>query len=128
HVLAMTQAICDYRTAQGINGPLFLGLDTHALSAPAGASALEVLAANGVEVMLSSQNEFTPTPALSHAIRSHNRDPHARRADGIVVTPSHTPPRDGGFKYTPPHGGPAGAEVTRAIETAANHYLERRLL
>jgi phosphoglucomutase len=127
HVLAITQAICDHRRSQGITGPLFLGVDTHALSAPACNSALEVLAANGVDVMLAANDEFTPTPAVSHAILVHNRDDGARRADGIVVTPSHNPPRDGGFKYNPPHGGPAGAAITAAIEAAANGYLERGL-
>ncbi len=127
HVLAITQAICDHRQAQGIAGPLFLGIDTHALSPPACASALEVLAANGVDVMLAPGSEFTPTPAISHAILRHNRGGQAARADGIVVTPSHNPPRDGGFKYNPPHGGPAGEDITRLIQAAANHYLERRL-
>ena len=129
HVLAITQAICDHRRAQGIAGPLFLGTDTHALSAPACASALEVLAANGVDVMLARGDEYTPTPAISHAILQHNRRAdgrraNGRRADGIVITPSHNPPRDGGFKYNPPHGGPAGEEITAAIQAAANRYLE----
>jgi phosphoglucomutase len=127
HVLAITQAICDYREGQGINGPLFIGIDTHALSVPACASALEVLAANGVDVVLASGNEFTPTPAISHAIVKHNRCSSGTRADGIVVTPSHNPPRDGGFKYNPPHGGPAGQDVTDAIQTTANGLLERAL-
>ena len=127
HVLAITQAICDYRKGQGISGPLFLGIDTHALSAPACASALEVLAANGVEVMLAAGDAFTPTPAISHAIVKHNRSDTAPRADGIVVTPSHNPPRDGGFKYNPPHGGPAGRDVTDAIQAAANGYLKSAL-
>jgi len=131
HVLAITQAICHYRKAQGIVGPLFLGIDTHALSAPACASALEVLAANGVDVMLATHDEFTPTPAVSHAILGHNRTRlHAKDsglADGIVVTPSHNPPRDGGFKYNPPHGGPAGQEVTQWIEAEANRLLQARL-
>ncbi|MBC7482888.1 MAG: alpha-D-glucose phosphate-specific phosphoglucomutase, partial [Rhizobacter sp.] len=109
HVLAITQAICDYRRGQGITGPLFMGIDTHALSVPACASALEVLAANGVDVVLAADHEFTPTPAISHAIVKHNRggagSTRQTRADGIVVTPSHNPPRDGGFKYNPPHGG-----------------------
>ena len=120
HVLAITQAICHYRKAQGIGGPLFLGLDTHALSAPACASALEVLAANGVAVMLARNDETTPTPAVSHAILSHNRgriQPNdTGLADGIVVTPSHNPPCDGGFKYNPPHGGPADTDATSVIE------------
>ncbi len=127
HVLAITQAICDYRRDQGITGPLFLGVDTHALSAPACASALEVLAANRVDVMLAVNDEYTPTPAISHAILVYNRNRAAARADGIVVTPSHNPPRDGGFKYNPPHGGPAGQDITEQIETAANRYLEARL-
>ena len=127
HVLAITQAICEYRRAQGIAGPLFVGLDTHALSAPAGATALEVLAGNGVDVMLATNDEFTPTPAISHAILRHNRDPGAHRADGIVVTPSHNPPRDGGFKYNPPHGGPADSDVTGAIQAAANAFLDNGL-
>ena len=131
HVLAITQAICHHRKAQGIGGPLFLGIDTHALSAPACASALQVLAANGVDVMLAMNDEFTPTPAVSHAILGHNRarDPgnSTGLADGIVVTPSHNPPRDGGFKYNPPHGGPAGQEVTRWIEAEANRLLQARL-
>ncbi len=127
HVLAITQAICDYRQAQGITGPLFLGIDTHALSQPACDSALEVLAANGVDVMLARGGEFTPTPAISHAILQHNRNGNAAQADGIVVTPSHNPPRDGGFKYNPPHGGPAGDNVTKGIQAAANRYLEQHL-
>jgi len=129
HVLAITQAICDDRRVQGITGPLFLGRDTHALSASACASALEVLAANGVDVVLAMGEEFTPTPAISHAIVKHNRGggSHSTTADGIVVTPSHNPPRDGGFKYNPPHGGPAGQSVTDAIQVAANSFLERGL-
>ena len=127
HVLATTQAICDHRRAQGITGPLFMGIDTHALSQPACDSALEVLAANGVDVMLARGGEFTPTPAISHAILQHNRSGPTAQADGIVVTPSHNPPSDGGFKYNPPHGGPAGEEITKVVQAAANHYLERRL-
>ena len=133
HVLAVTQAICDHRRAQGIGGPLFMGIDTHALSAPACASALQVLAANGVEVMLATDDEPTPTPAISHAILTHNRRHRGdivgaiHRADGIVVTPSHNPPHDGGFKYNPPHGGPAGADITDAIQAAANRFLENGL-
>jgi phosphoglucomutase len=128
HVLAITQAICDQRQRAGITGPLFMGIDTHALSAPACASALEVLAANGVDVMLASGDAFTPTPAVSHAIVEHNRQRDRGHADGIVVTPSHNPPRDGGFKYNPPHGGPAGDAVTGPIQAAANVYLEYGLL
>ncbi len=127
HVLAITQAICDYRSGHAINGPLFLGIDTHALSRPAGASALEVLAANGVEVMLAANDEYTPTPAISHAILTHNRGRTSGLADGIVVTPSHNPPEDGGFKYNPPDGGPAGQDVTDWIEVKANALLERAL-
>ena len=127
HVLAITQAICHYRKAQAIGGPLFLGIDTHALSAPACASALEVLAANGVDVMLAAGDEFTPTPVVSHAILGHNRGRRDGFADGIVVTPSHNPPRDGGFKYNPPNGGPAGQEITNWIEAEANRLLEARL-
>ncbi len=130
-MLAITQAICRYRKAHGIAGPLFLGVDTHALSAPACASALEVLAANGVDVMLASSDDYTPTPAVSHAILGYNRGRIQRNdtglADGIVVTPSHNPPRDGGFKYNPPHGGPAGQEITSWIEAEANRFLEARL-
>ena len=127
HVLAITQAICLHRKGHGIDGPLFLGLDTHALSQPAGTSALEVLAANGVEVMLASNDEFTPTPVISHAILAHNRHRTSALADGIVVTPSHNPPRDGGIKYNPPHGGPASGDVTGWIEAAANRFLEAQL-
>ena len=124
HVLAITQAICRYRKAQGIDGPIFLGLDTHALSRPASATALEVLAANGVDVMLATNDEYTPTPAVSHAILTYNRGRTTGLADGIVVTPSHNPPDNGGFKYNPPNGGPAGTELTNWIETAANGFLE----
>ncbi|MEJ8813890.1 phosphoglucomutase (alpha-D-glucose-1,6-bisphosphate-dependent) [Variovorax ureilyticus] len=127
HVLAMTQAICDWRKAHATSGPLFLGIDTHALSGPAGESALEVLAANGVDVMLAANDEFTPTPALSHAILTYNRGRQSGLADGIVVTPSHNPPRDGGFKYNPPNGGPAAQDITSWVESAANRYLEQRL-
>jgi len=127
HVLAIAQAICDHRKGKGIDGPIFLGIDTHALSRPAAASALEVLAANGVDVMLAAGDEYTPTPAISHAILVHNRGRTSRLADGIVVTPSHNPPADGGFKYNPPNGGPAGSDITGAIEAAANGLLERDL-
>jgi phosphoglucomutase len=127
HVLAMTQAICDHRRQDGIDGPLFLGIDTHALSEPAAASALEVLAANGVETMLAKDDEYTPTPAISHAILVHNRGRTTRLADGIVVTPSHNPPDSGGFKYNPPNGGPAGTGITSRIEAAANGYLEQAM-
>jgi phosphoglucomutase len=127
HVLAISEAICRYRKQQGIDGPLFLGLDTHALSAPACATALEVLAANGVDVMLAERDEYTPTPAVSHAILCYNRDRTAGLADGIVITPSHNPPDNGGFKYNPPGGGPADGAITKWIEARANELLERRL-
>lgn len=127
HILAISQAICDYRSQQGINGPLFLGIDTHALAAPACASALEVLAANGVDVMLAHRDEYTPTPVVSHAILVYNRGRRSGLADGIVVTPSHNPPSDGGFKYNPPNGGPADTEITKWIEARANTLLENHL-
>jgi phosphoglucomutase len=123
HVLAISQAICEYRRQQNISGPLFIGFDTHALSAPAFASALEVLAANGVEVMISAADEYTPTPAISHAILTYNRGRETGLADGIVITPSHNPPDSGGFKYNPPNGGPADTDVTKWIETRANDLL-----
>src|SRR5271157_5123058 len=128
HILAITQALCLYRTQQKIDGPLFLGMDTHALSVPALASALEVLAANGVEVMLAQGDEYTPTPAVSHAILTYNRGHKTGLADGIVITPSHNPPHEGGFKYNPPNGGPAESGVTAWIETKANEFLENGLL
>ncbi len=127
HVLAITQAICESRRARGIDGPLYLGFDTHALSAPAYASALEVLAANGVEAAVAAGDEYTPTPAISHAILTHNRGRTAGLADGIVITPSHNPPDGGGFKYNPENGGPADTALTRAIETRANRLLETGL-
>nr|ART40853.1 L258 [uncultured bacterium] len=127
HVLAISQAVCDYRRQQGIDGPLFLGIDTHALSEPARASALEVLAANGVEVMLDARDDYTPTPVISHAILCYNRGRTAGLADGIVITPSHNPPDSGGYKYNPPNGGPAGNDVTGQIEAMANAYLKDRL-
>ena len=127
HVLAISQAICLYRRAQGIDGPLFIGIDTHALSRPAYQSALEVLAANGVTVMTSKSGEFTPTPAVSHAILVYNRGRTTGMADGIVVTPSHNPPEDGGFKYNPPNGGPADTGITGWIESKANALLETGL-
>jgi phosphoglucomutase len=123
HVLSISQAICEYRRQQNINGPLFMGFDTHALSAPAFASALEVLAANGVEVMISAGDEYTPTPAVSHAILAYNRGRKTGLADGIVITPSHNPPDSGGFKYNPPNGGPADTDVTKWIESRANDLL-----
>ncbi|BFV55111.1 phosphoglucomutase (alpha-D-glucose-1,6-bisphosphate-dependent) [Kitasatospora sp. CMC57] len=123
HIAATTQAICEYRAAQGTTGPLFLGIDTHALSEPARVTTVEVLAANGVTVLLDSADGYTPTPAVSHAILTHNRSNPARRADGIVVTPSHNPPADGGFKYNPPHGGPAGSDATGWIQDRANELI-----
>jgi phosphoglucomutase len=128
HILAISQAICLYRKQKNIEGPLFLGMDTHALSVPALASALEVLAANGVEVMLAKGDEYTPTPAISHAILTYNRGRKTGLADGIVITPSHNPPHDGGFKYNPPNGGPAESTVTAWIEAKANEFLENGLL
>jgi phosphoglucomutase len=127
HILATTQAICEYRSAAGFDGPLFVGIDTHALSAPALASALEVLAAHGVDVRIAPDGEATPTPVISHAILTHNRSGRSGVADGIVVTPSHNPPADGGFKYNPPHGGPADTEVTGAIQNRANELLRAGL-
>ena len=127
HVLAISQAICDYRMRHGIGGPLYLGIDTHALSVPACASALEVLAANGVEVMLADKDEYTPTPVISHAILAYNRGRDTGLADGIVITPSHNPPDNGGFKYNPPNGGPADKDVTGWIEARANEFLEGAL-
>jgi phosphoglucomutase len=123
HILAITQAICEYRGANAINGPLFLGKDTHALSEPAFATALEVLAANGVDTMIDSDMGYTPTPALSHAILGHNYPRRNGLADGIVITPSHNPPEDGGFKYNPPSGGPADTAVTKWVENRANQIL-----
>ena len=123
HVLAISQAICEYRKKQGIDGPLFMGFDTHALSAPAFVSALEVLAANGVEVMIAAQDEYTPTPAISHAILTYNRGRSTGLADGIVITPSHNPPDNGGFKYNPTNGGPADSDITKWIENRANDLL-----
>jgi phosphoglucomutase len=123
HILAVSQAICEYRKQHATNGPLFLGMDTHALSFPALASALEVLAANGVDVMLSEQDEYTPTPVVSHAILTYNRKRTSGVADGIVITPSHNPPESGGFKYNPPNGGPADTAATGWIEARANELL-----
>jgi phosphoglucomutase len=124
HILAISQAICLYRGQQKIDGPLFLGMDTHALSVPAFASALEVLAANGVDVMIAPGDEYTPTPAVSHAILTYNRGRKTGLADGVVITPSHNPPHDGGFKYNPPNGGPAERAITDWIEAKANEFLE----
>jgi phosphoglucomutase len=124
HVLAITEAICRYRAAQGIGGPLFVGRDTHALSEPAHRTAVGVLAAHGIDVMIDAAGGYVPTPAVSHAILAHNRGQAASVADGIVITPSHNPPEDGGLKYNPPHGGPAETEVTSWIERAANELLD----
>lgn len=124
HILAITQAICEYRNSRKIDGPLFMGMDTHALSEPAFASALEVLAANAVDTMVSEGTRYTPTPAVSHAILTYNRERSAGFADGIVITPSHNPPDDGGFKYNPPNGGPAESTVTSWIESRANELLQ----
>lgn len=127
HILATTEAICRYRAQQGTNGPLYLGMDTHALSEPAFASALEVLAANGVDVLIDSNLGYTPTPAVSHAILTYNRGRADGLSDGIVITPSHNPPEDGGFKYNPPNGGPADTDATKWIENEANRLLEAGL-
>jgi phosphoglucomutase len=123
HVLAITQAICEYRKLQGVDGPLFLGQDTHALSEPAHQTAIEVLAANGVEVRIDAASGYTPTPVISHAILAWNRERSSGRADGVVISPSHNPPEDGGFKYNPPHGGPADTDITKWIEERANALL-----
>src|SRR3712207_5815285 len=123
HILATTQAICEYRSAQGYDGPLFVGRDTHALSEPAWASALEVLVANDVTVLVDAANRYTPTPAVSHAILRANRGKQSGLADGIVVTPSHNPPREGGFKYNPPSGGPADTDAAKVVADRANELL-----
>jgi phosphoglucomutase len=128
HIIAITQAICIYRRSQGIDGPLFLGIDTHALSEPAFASAIEVLAGNHVDVMIDRNRGYTPTPVISHAILTHNRSRKSKLADGIVITPSHNPPTDGGFKYNPPHGGPADSKATKWIEEQANIFMGADLL
>ncbi|WP_031388249.1 phosphoglucomutase (alpha-D-glucose-1,6-bisphosphate-dependent) [Desulfonatronum thiodismutans] len=127
HILAVTQAVCEYRAGAGITGPLFLGMDTHALSEAALATALEVFAANDVQVMIQKGLGYTPTPVISHAILTFNRDHAEIRADGVVITPSHNPPEHGGFKYNPPHGGPADTEVTKVVENRANELLEQNL-
>ena len=127
HIVAITQAICRYRASQGIDGPLFVGRDTHALSEPAFHVALEVLAANGVTIMVDADGGFTPTPVISHAILTHNKGRTSGLADGIVITPSHNPPEDGGFKYNPPEGGPAATTVTTWIENLANELLQNGL-
>src|SRR5690349_17825242 len=123
HILAIVQATCEHRASQGIGGPLFLGKDTHGLSDPAQRTAIEVLAANGVDVLVAVGDSPTPTPVISHAILTHNRDRTTRQADGIVITPSHNPPEDGGIKYNPPNGGPADTSVTGWIERRANELL-----
>ena len=112
HILATTQAICDHRRETGLTGPLFIGIDTHALAEPALASAIEVFAANGVDIMIDEHGGYTPTPVISHAILSYNKGRTSGLADGVVITPSHNPPEDGGYKYNPPHGGPADTDVT----------------
>jgi phosphoglucomutase len=127
HILAISQAVCDHRLGRGITGPLFVGIDTHALAEPALASALEVFAANGVEVMIDAHDGYTPTPVISHAILTYNKGRETGLADGVVITPSHNPPEDGGFKYNPPNGGPADTDITAAIERAANGFLEHGL-
>lgn len=127
HILAITQAICDYRKKQGTTGPLFLGKDTHALSDPAEKTALQVLAANGVETRIAAEGQFTPTPVISHAILQHNCNPKNAQADGVVITPSHNPPSNGGFKYNPPNGGPADADATGWIADRANELIEAGL-
>jgi phosphoglucomutase len=127
HILATTSAICDYRAAHGTTGPLYVGSDSHALSAPAQRTALEVLVSRGVDVVVAQNDEYTPTPVISEAILRHNRARPAREADGIVITPSHNPPEDGGFKYNPPHGGPADTDATKWIEDRANALLEAGL-
>lgn len=128
HILAITQAICDYRQGRGIDGPLYMGKDTHALSGPAQRTALEVLAANGVTTIIQKNDGVTPTPAISRAILVYNRDRNEHLADGIVITPSHNPPEDGGFKYNPPHGGPADVDVTKWVEQRANALLRQENL
>src|SRR5579864_8033481 len=127
HILAIAQAVCLYRRHAGIDGPLFLGMDTHALSEPAFATALEVLAANGVESMIDAHEGYTPTPVISHAILSYNRGRKQGLADGIVISPSHNPPDEGGFKYNPPNGGPADVDVTNWVEKSANSSLASKL-
>ena len=127
HILATTQAICDHRREAGLTGPLFIGIDTHALAEPALASAVEVFAANGVEIMIDQHGGYTPTPVVSHAILNYNKGRTTGLADGVVITPSHNPPEDGGYKYNPPHGGPADTDVTSVVEKNANRYMEAAL-
>lgn len=127
HILSISQAIADYRKNAGITGPLFIGIDTHALSRPALKSALEVFAANGVEVRIDAQDGYTPTPVISHAILTYNRNRSSDLADGVVITPSHNPPEDGGYKYNPPHGGPADTDIIKVVEAAANAYMAKNM-
>ncbi|MHC0613020.1 phosphoglucomutase (alpha-D-glucose-1,6-bisphosphate-dependent) [Komagataeibacter oboediens] len=127
HILSISQAIADYRKGAGITGPLFIGIDTHALSRPALKSALEVFAANGVEVRIDVHDGYTPTPVISHAILTYNRDRSSGLADGVVITPSHNPPEDGGYKYNPTHGGPADTDITKVVESAANDYMAKNM-
>src|SRR3984957_2303801 len=124
HILSISQALCDHRRVVGINGPLFIGIDTHALAEPALASALEGFAANDVTVMIDKHDAYTPTPVISHAILTYNKGRTSGHADGVVITPSHNPPEDGGYKYNPPHGGPADTDATGVIEKRANAYLK----
>ena len=126
HILATTQAICDYRLEKGLTGPLFIGIDTHALAEPALVSAVEVFAANGVDIMIDKDGGYTPTPVISHAILTYNKGRTSGLADGVVVTPSHNPPEDGGYKYNPLHGGPADTDATSVIEKRANALSRRR--
>jgi phosphoglucomutase len=128
HIVATTQAICDYRRETGLTGPLFVGIDTHALAEPALASAVEVFAANGVDIMIDASGGYTPTPVISHAILSYNKGRTGGLADGVVITPSHNPPEDGGYKYNPPHGGPADTDVTGKVEKAANAFMEAGMI
>src|SRR4028118_2244651 len=127
HILAISQAICEFRSAQGFTGPLFVGMDTHALSEPALASAIEVFAANGADIMIQTGLGYTPTPVISHAILTYNHGNTSGLADGVVITPSHNPPDDGGFKYNPPTGGPADTKTTKTIQDRANEILSNSL-
>src|SRR5258708_20106338 len=127
HILAISQAVCDHRQSRGITGAMFVGIDTHALAEPALASALEVFSANGVEAMIDERDGYTPTPVISRAILTHNKGCDSGLADGVVITPSHNPPDDGGFKYNPPNGGPADTDITSVIERAANGFLQDAL-
>src|SRR6476619_6902257 len=124
HILAISQEVCDHRRSRGITGPLFVGIDTHAMAEPAPSSELEVFAANGVEAMIDERDGYTPTPVISRAILTHNKRHDSGLADGVVITPSHKPPGDGGFEYDPPNGGPADTDITSVIERAANGFLE----